>query len=79
MQRFGYRDEKTQKLPDDKIHQQCYFVFINLRINYSVVRLALVNLISSKENSSFVEDGSKEGEWAKCVLINIKSCAFCFG
>ena len=79
MQRFGYRDEKTQKLPDDKIHQQCYFVFINLRINYSVVRLALVNLISSKENSSFVEDGSKEGGWAKCVLINIKSCVFCFG
>ena len=42
------------------------FVFINSRINYSAVRLALVNVIASKEDSSAVKDRSKVEE-AKCV------------
>ena len=48
------------------------FVFINLRIDYSVVRIALVNVIASKENSSAVKDRSK-AEKAKCVLRKINS------
>ena len=42
------------------------FVFINPRINYSAERLALVNVIASKEDSSAVKDRSKVEE-AKCV------------
>ena len=46
------------------------FVFINLRIDYSAVRLALVNVIASKENSSAVKDRSKTEE-AKYVWRKI--------
>ena len=52
------------------------FVFINLRIGYSAVRLALVNVIASKENSSAVKYRSKVEE-AKCVLRKINSWVFC--
>ena len=52
------------------------FVFINLRIDYSAVRLALVNVIASKENSSAVKGRSKAEE-AKCVLRKINSWVFC--
>ena len=52
------------------------FVFINLRIDYSAVRLALVNVIASKENSSAVKDRSM-AEKAKCVLRKINSSVFC--
>ena len=39
------------------------FVFINLCVDYSAVRLALVNLIASEENiSSAVKDRSKAEE-----------------
>ena len=41
------------------------FVFINLRIDYSAARLALVNVKASKENSSAVKDRCKTEE-AKC-------------
>ena len=37
------------------------FVFINSRIDYSAVGLALVNVIASKENSSVVKDRNKGG------------------
>ena len=52
------------------------FAFINLRIDYLVVRIALVNVIASKENSSAVKDRSK-AEKAKCVLRKINSYVFC--
>ena len=42
------------------------FVFIYLLINYSAVRLALVNAIAREENSSAVKDKSKTEE-AECV------------
>ena len=48
------------------------FVFINLRIDYSAVRLALVNVIASKENSKAVKDRSKTEE-AKYVPRKINS------
>ena len=48
------------------------FVFINLRIDYSAVRLALVNVIASKENSKAVKDRSKTEE-AKYVSRKINS------
>ena len=46
------------------------FVFVNLRVNYSAVRLALVNLIACIENSSVVTE-------AICVLRKINSWVFC--
>ena len=52
------------------------FVFINLRIDYSAVRLALVNVIASKENGSAVKDRSKAEE-AEYVLRKINSWFFC--
>ena len=42
------------------------FVFINLHIDYSAVRLALVNVIAREENSSAVKDKSKAEE-VKCL------------
>ena len=42
------------------------FVFVNLRVDYSAVRLAILNLIASKKNSSAVKDRS-EVEEAKCI------------
>ena len=51
-------------------------VFINLRIDYLAVRLALVNVIASKESSSAVKDRRKAEE-AKCVLRKINSWVFC--
>ena len=48
------------------------FVFINLRIDYSAVRLALVNVIASKENS---KDRTKAEE-GKCVLRKINAWVF---
>ena len=53
------------------------FVFINLRIDYSATRLELVNVITSKENSSAAKDRSKAKE-AKCVLRKLNYCFFCF-
>ena len=53
-----------------------HFVFISLRIDYSAVRLALVNVISSEVNSSAVKDRNKAEE-AKCVLRKINSWVFC--
>ena len=52
------------------------FVFINLRIDYSAVGLALVNVIASKENRSAVKDRSKAKK-AKCVLKKTNSSVFC--
>ena len=52
------------------------FVFANLRADYSVARLALVNLIASKENSSAVKNRSMAEE-VKCVLRKINSWVFC--
>ena len=43
LQRFGYRDEKTNKLPEEKFANSVHFVFVD----YLAVRLALVNLIAS--------------------------------
>ena len=51
------------------------FAFINLHIDYSAVRLALVNAIASKENSSAVKDRSKAEE-VKYVLRKINSWFF---
>ena len=59
-----------------------FLVFINLRIDYSTVRLASVNVQqmfqwkASKENSSAVKDRSKAEE-ANCVLRKINSWVFC--
>ena len=50
-------------------------VFINLHIDYSAVRLALVNVIDSKENGSAFKDRCKAEE-AKYVLRKINSCFF---
>ena len=52
------------------------FVFINMRINYSALRLALMNVIPSKENSSAVKDRNKAEE-AKCILGKFNSWVFC--
>ena len=52
------------------------FVFINLRIDYSALRLALMNVIASKENSSAVKDRNKAEE-AKCILGKFNSWVFC--
>ena len=52
------------------------FVFINLSIDYSTVRLALVNVIANKENSSAVKGRSKTEE-AKYLLRKINSWVFC--
>ena len=52
------------------------FVFINFHVDYSAVRLALVNVIASKENSSAVKDRSKVEE-AKSILRKINSWVFC--
>ena len=52
------------------------FVFINLRIDYSAARLALVNVIASKENSSAVK-GRHMAEKTKCVFRKINSWVFC--
>ena len=52
------------------------FLFINLRIDYLAVQLALVNIIPNKEDSSAVKDRSKAEE-AKCVLRKINSWVFC--
>ena len=35
------------------------FVFFNLRVDYSTLRLALVSLIASKEKSNVIKDRSK--------------------
>ena len=43
-----------------------HFVFINLHIDYSAVRLALVNVIAREENSSAVKEKSKVEE-VKCL------------
>ena len=51
------------------------FIFINLRIDFSAVRLALVNVIASKESSSAAKDRSKAEE-AKYVLRIINSWVF---
>ena len=51
-------------------------VFISLRIDYSAVRLALVNVISSKENTSAIKNRNKAEE-AKCILRKINSWVFC--
>ena len=51
------------------------FVFANLGADYSVARLALVNLIASKENSSAVKNRSMAEE-VKCVLRKINSWGF---
>ena len=51
-------------------------VFISLRIDYSAVRLALVNVISSKENTSAIKNRNKAEE-SKCVLKKINSWVFC--
>ena len=50
------------------------FVFINLHIDYSAVRLELVNVT---ENSGAFKDRSKAEE-AKYVLRKINSCFFLF-
>ena len=42
------------------------FAFVNLFFNYLAVRLALVNLIASKKNSSVVTERSKAKK-TKCV------------
>ena len=52
------------------------FLFINLRIDYLAVQLALVNIIANKEDNSAVKDRSKAEE-AKCVLRKINSWVFC--
>ena len=38
------------------------FIFVNLHVDYSAVRLALVNLTVSKENNNVVKDRSKPEE-----------------
>ena len=38
------------------------FVFVNLHVDYSAVRLVLVNLTASKENNNAVKDRSKAEE-----------------
>ena len=52
------------------------FVFINLRIDSPAVRLALVNGIASKENSSAVKDRSKVEE-AKLLGFSFESFRLC--
>ena len=66
-------DEETNKLPTNSFR----FVFINSRINYSASRLGLVNVETSKENSSAVKDRSNAEE-AKCILRKINYWFFCF-
>ena len=52
------------------------FVLINLHIDYSAVRLALVNVIASRQNSCAFKDRSKAEE-AKYVLRKINCCFLC--
>ena len=51
-------------------------VFINLGIDYSALRLALMNVIASKENSSAVKDRNKVEE-AKFILGKFNFWVFC--
>ena len=52
------------------------FLLINLRMDYSAVQLALVNVIPNKEDSSAVKDRSNVEE-AKWILRKINSWVFC--
>ena len=49
---------KLTKFQMKRFANSVRFVFFNLHIDYSAVRLALVNVIASKENSSAVKDRS---------------------
>ena len=51
------------------------FVFINLHVDYSAVRLALVNPIASKKKCSAAKGRIKAGD-AKCVIRKISSRVF---
>ena len=52
------------------------FVFVYFRVDCLTVRLALVNLTTSKKNSSVAEDRSKVQE-AKFVLRKVNPWVFC--
>ena len=67
---------KLTKFQMTRFSSSVCFVFINFHIDYLEVRLALVNLIASKEDSSAVKDRSKTEE-AKYVLRKINSLFFC--
>ena len=51
--------KKTKNFQMKRFANSVGFVFINLRIDYSAARLELVNVITSKENSSAAKDRSK--------------------
>ena len=51
------------------------FVFMNIRVDYKVVRQFLSDVIHSKENSSNSKDRAKAEE-ARCVLRKINSWVF---
>ena len=51
--------KKTTNFQMKRFTNSVGFVFINLRIDYSAARLELVNVITSKENSSAAKDRSK--------------------
>ena len=67
---------KLTKFQMTRFASSVRFVCINFHVDYSAVRLALVNVIASKENSSAVKDRSKTEE-AKYVLTKINSLFFC--
>ena len=67
--------KKLTKFQMRRFANSVRFAFINLQIDYSAVRLALVNAIASKENSSAVKDRSKAEE-VKYVLRKINSWFF---
>ena len=67
---------KLTKFQMTRFASSVRFVCINFHVDYSAVRLALVNVIASKENSSAVKDRSKVEE-AKSILRKINSWVFC--
>ena len=51
--------KKLRKFQKKRFSDSVCFVFINVHVDYSAVRLSLVNVIASQENSSNIKDRSK--------------------
>ena len=67
---------KLTKFQMTRFASSVRFVCINFHVDYSAVRLALVNVIASKENSSAVKDRSKVEE-AKLLGFSFESFRLC--
>ena len=68
--------KKLKKFQMTRFTNSVCFLFINLRTDYSAVRLVLVNVIASKENSGAVKERS-QAEEANCLLRKINCWVFC--